>query len=83
MEEGVKMVYHIVSNGKYLIDVLSVPHLGAPGMLGCRPIVHSYEFEWGYSFKDRMEFEDCPMFEDVKKTLEERNINYEVVTEVC
>lgn len=29
------MVYHIVSNGKYLIDVLSVPHLGAPGMLGC------------------------------------------------
>ena len=77
------MVYHIVSNDKYLIDVISVPHLGAPGMLGCRPIVRTYEFEWGYSFKDRMEFEDCPMFEDVKKALEARNIKYEVVTEVC
>ena len=77
------MVYHIESYVKYLIDVLSVPLLGAPWMLGCRPIVRSYEFEWGFSFKDRMEFEDCQMFEDVKKTLEERNINFEVVTEVC
>lgn len=40
------MIYHIVSNDKYLIDVISLPHLGAPGMLGCRPIVRSYEFEW-------------------------------------
>lgn len=77
------MVYHIVSGDKYLIDVLSVPHLGSPGMLCCRPIVRSYEFKWGYNFKDRMEFEDCPMFEDVKQTLEAQNINFEVVTEVC
>lgn len=77
------MVYHIESNDKYLIDVISVPHLGAPGMLGSRPIIRTYKFEWGYSYKDRMEFEDCPMFEDVKKALETQNINYEVVTEIC
>ena len=74
------MVYHIESGDKIMVDFISRATMGNPGMIGCRHIVHTYEFKWGYDFKDRVCFESYEL-PFVKDELDKQNIQYEVVTE--
>lgn len=76
------MVYHIVSNGKYMVDVITRATMGKPGFLGCRPIERTWEFKWGSDFNERVCFEAYEL-PQVKDELNKQNIQYEVVTEIC
>ena len=75
-------MYHIVRNdGMYLVDVISRPVLGSPGLLGVRPIEHEYEFIWSFNAQERLLLDTMTLL-DMRQELMKANVVFDEIEEM-